>query len=471
MIGNFFKKKTPNDPPGIKADAVILVLCVSVLFLLLAKNLLVSFKTDPPATSAVTSLKTAAPNTEERYKIDMPAASPKAPDSLGRDGDKSGEKVSRIEALQTENPNQPTGREPSANTTHTATAHVKQMESQAAATDFNDPPSEPATVRQMDPSDNLMSPAPDKKAQPARDQKPVEPAVDTAPPSAPETVDSPEKPSASPAADGHLYSVQVGTYKGMGHASRMVRTANAKGFEASVLRLKDGKGKFWYVVQTGTHTTRSRAESEAMQFKAATGISPAVVWISSKLVAERKIDTVTVDPQLPAPASGSAVEKPAPQLKSMGAAATDQPKKKTPASPIDRHTPAPKGDGDGDRIAPTSPLSEAIPDLREQIRRQAYGDAARAYRLHMARFPHRYTIRLEMDCKDESVQTAFIEGDYDSKMFLLPIRVKGSACYLVLWGLYESEKDAVNALPGVPSFFKAQTYPPAPVRIDAYLPP
>jgi len=474
MMRNIFKFKRVNPAPGKKSDRIILILCFSVLALLVARNLLVFFKPSPATITKKPPEKIATVH-EPRYKIKTPAGPLKGTKKTGNEKPQEG--------------NQPVSTD-AAGPEKAALPGKKSVPL---------PPPGAASVMVLPPNPSMASKIPQEKTIEGEPEAELprlpQAGVSVKPPETPikkeSVVSNLEKPSApktekrspaplkakiplvkdtiSPSIDPRVYSVQVGTYIGMRYADRMVKAARDKGFEASVLKLKDGNEKIWYVVQTGDYATKAEAEREAIKFQESSGISPAVVRISTKLLAERKIeDTDGVET---GPGSATVSEKDPPTRNE------EPPERVDGEPPADIH-PVNQTTDASPAISTTlngsgspSETGLAIPDLRDRIRRAAYAEAARSYRQQLARFPGRYTIRLEVDCSDESVQTAFIQGSYDPHMFILPIRFKDRACYLVLWGLYESERDATDALSDLPPFFKAQTYPPAPVLLDTYMNP
>jgi hypothetical protein len=56
-------------------------------------------------------------------------------------------------------------------------------------------------------------------------------------------------------------------------------------------------------------------------------------------------------------------------------------------------------------------------------------------------------------CDPENVQKA-VSAVPSEQLFLLPVNVKGRACYRLCWGVYDSRAAAEAALPGLPSYFR-----------------
>ncbi|RLC32347.1 MAG: hypothetical protein DRH37_00780, partial [Deltaproteobacteria bacterium] len=110
-----------------------------------------------------------------------------------------------------------------------------------------------------------------------------------------------------------------------------------------------------------------------------------------------------------------------------------------------------------------------LPDLTGLLKRSDFQDAARQYYQRVKQFPGAYSLKLEVDCMDKSVETAFQKGGFDRRMFILPKDIHGRNCLVVFWGLYPTKNKAIQALPTVPAFFRRQATKPALVLIRQYL--
>ncbi len=110
-----------------------------------------------------------------------------------------------------------------------------------------------------------------------------------------------------------------------------------------------------------------------------------------------------------------------------------------------------------------------LPDLTGLLKRSDFQDAARQYYQRVKQFPGAYSLKLEVDCMDKSVETAFRKGGFDRRMFILPKDIHGRNCLVVFWGLYPTKNKAIQALPTVPAFFRRQATKPALVLIRQYL--
>jgi hypothetical protein len=116
-----------------------------------------------------------------------------------------------------------------------------------------------------------------------------------------------------------------------------------------------------------------------------------------------------------------------------------------------------------------SPPFEAIPDLTQRIRKGRLREAAEGYRRHLKAVSGGFSIRLEVDCLETSVRTAFREGGWDPRMFILPKDMRGRECFVVFLGLYDTAQEAMSDMATVPGFFTLQSSLPAVVPIADYL--
>jgi septal ring-binding cell division protein DamX len=84
--------------------------------------------------------------------------------------------------------------------------------------------------------------------------------------------------------------------------------------------------------------------------------------------------------------------------------------------------------------------------------------AANAFRDALLKEPaQRYTIQLELVCRAESVAAGLREASQSAGYFILPSPYKGRPCYTACWGLFDSKRQAANALSTVPAFFRGQS--------------
>jgi len=109
------------------------------------------------------------------------------------------------------------------------------------------------------------------------------------------------------------------------------------------------------------------------------------------------------------------------------------------------------------------------PDLTDLIKQSEFQNAALEYHKEVKQFPNAYALKLEVVCAGKSVQTAFQQGNFDRRMFILPKEINGKSCFVIFWGLYTKKNDAIKALSSIPAFFSNQATKPELVLIKQYL--
>ena len=108
-----------------------------------------------------------------------------------------------------------------------------------------------------------------------------------------------------------------------------------------------------------------------------------------------------------------------------------------------RVTPAP-------RPAPVAPAGDAHALLAQG----ALPDAARAFAAQLAPGSRgRFTLQVLVACAPENVQKA-VSAVPSPELLVLPVNVKGRACYRLCWGVYDSRPAAESALGSLPSYFR-----------------
>ena len=65
----------------------------------------------------------------------------------------------------------------------------------------------------------------------------------------------------------------------------------------------------------------------------------------------------------------------------------------------------------------------------------------------------RFSLQVLVACAPENVQKA-VTAVPAEELFILPVNVKGRACYRLCWGVYDSRPAAEAALSGLPSYFR-----------------
>ena len=102
---------------------------------------------------------------------------------------------------------------------------------------------------------------------------------------------------------------------------------------------------------------------------------------------------------------------------------------------------------------PAPAPAAATGDGRALLAQGALPDAARAFARSVAAGSRsRYTAQLLTACAAENVQKAVSAGG--SELFILPVSVKGQACYRVCWGLFADRAAAETGLSGLPAYFR-----------------
>jgi hypothetical protein len=102
---------------------------------------------------------------------------------------------------------------------------------------------------------------------------------------------------------------------------------------------------------------------------------------------------------------------------------------------------------------PAPAAATATGDGRTLLAQGALPDAARAFARSVATGSRsRYTAQLLTACAAENVQKAVSAGG--SELFILPVSVKGQACYRVCWGLFADRAAAEAGLSGLPAYFR-----------------
>jgi len=110
-----------------------------------------------------------------------------------------------------------------------------------------------------------------------------------------------------------------------------------------------------------------------------------------------------------------------------------------------------------------------LPDLTGLIKQSKFQDAALAYHEEVRHLSEAYSLKLEVDCLEASVRVAFTHGNFDRRMFILPKQISEKSCFVVFWGIYTTQQEALKALSSVPAFFREQATKPELVLIKRYL--
>jgi septal ring-binding cell division protein DamX len=78
-------------------------------------------------------------------------------------------------------------------------------------------------------------------------------------------------------------------------------------------------------------------------------------------------------------------------------------------------------------------------------------------------------VQLLVACSEETIQKAVQQVD-SAELFILPVSLKGRACYRVCWGVYPDSERAASALHSVPAYFREGGATPKVVPASELLP-
>jgi septal ring-binding cell division protein DamX len=134
-----------------------------------------------------------------------------------------------------------------------------------------------------------------------------------------------------------------------------------------------------------------------------------------------------------------------------GATPAPTPVATPPPTPAPRPTATP-------RLTPTprptpAPVAPAG-DAHALLAQGALPDAARAFAGQLTPGARsRFTLQVLVACAPENVQKA-VSTVPSQELLVLPVEVKGRACYRLCWGVYDSRPAAEAALGSLPSYFR-----------------
>lgn len=102
------------------------------------------------------------------------------------------------------------------------------------------------------------------------------------------------------------------------------------------------------------------------------------------------------------------------------------------------------------------------------LRRGRYLEAAQSWRSKMAEEMSGFSILLELDCLTSSVGAAFKRIHEPDKFFILPRKRGDRTCFLVMWGRFNNEQSAREALSSLPAYFRNQDPPAKVIDLATY---
>jgi hypothetical protein len=114
---------------------------------------------------------------------------------------------------------------------------------------------------------------------------------------------------------------------------------------------------------------------------------------------------------------------------------------------------------------PSVPAAPDPPGARDLLNSGRYGEAAQVFREALPSNRDAYSICIAVSCLPSSIAGILQCSQGDSRLLLLPGRLKGEPCYQALWGVYPTRADAVAALDEVPDTF-ALDDAPAVIRLE-----
>jgi septal ring-binding cell division protein DamX len=120
-------------------------------------------------------------------------------------------------------------------------------------------------------------------------------------------------------------------------------------------------------------------------------------------------------------------------------------------------TPAPRPTSTPRPVAtppPTPAPVAAAGDARALLAQGALSDAARAFATSLRPGARgRFTLQVLVACAPENVQKA-VSAVPAKELLVLPVDLKGRACYRLCWGVYDSRPAAEAALGTLPPYFR-----------------
>jgi hypothetical protein len=120
-------------------------------------------------------------------------------------------------------------------------------------------------------------------------------------------------------------------------------------------------------------------------------------------------------------------------------------------------------------LIPAQTLPSSTANARQAFASGKFNAAGDLWRQEMAKEKISFSILLEMDCLEQSVNSAY-EQVADKGNFFILNRVKdGRTCWLVLWGKFRTQNEALQNLELIPEYFMKQSNPPAVIELEPYL--
>ncbi len=95
--------------------------------------------------------------------------------------------------------------------------------------------------------------------------------------------------------------------------------------------------------------------------------------------------------------------------------------------------------------------------------------AGNLWRKDLLNSDYKYSVLLELDCQKESVKYAYRKIKNKINFFIINHTRNGKNCYLVLYGRYKTDLDALRSIDFLPKYFLNQKNPPRVLELAKYL--
>ena len=110
-----------------------------------------------------------------------------------------------------------------------------------------------------------------------------------------------------------------------------------------------------------------------------------------------------------------------------------------------------------------------VSDALGYFKRGEYEIAAKVWKKELKRKKVKYSILLEYDRLEESVLKAYSNIKNKNRFFIMIKKKNGRIGFLVMWGMFDTEKDAGKALRELPVFFQTQKPPARVFDLEQYI--
>ena len=110
-----------------------------------------------------------------------------------------------------------------------------------------------------------------------------------------------------------------------------------------------------------------------------------------------------------------------------------------------------------------------VSDALGCFKRGEYGIAAKMWEKELKKKKVKYSILLEYDRLEESVLKAYSNIKDKNRFFVMIKRKNARIGFLVMWGMFDAEKDAEKALRELPVFFQTQKPPARVFDLEQYI--